>query len=192
MSKKRLEFRTSNYDIFQASLLTEFAYQNLRSHSWFLPSNPCSVLSKSGLYQNRIQLELNHFSPLLPLLPDYHGLSQDLKSSWLHSDGWIMVLWKPSVPYSCWEGPAGPDTHPPRPSTHPPLLNPSLSCLLVFVHWRSSDKTRPSACCAAFLQDLCVVGSVNDSVITCLIPAVECEFHKEHFACFDQSCIFSS
>lgn len=31
--------------------------------------------------QNRIQLELNHFSPLLPLLPDYHGLSQYLKRS---------------------------------------------------------------------------------------------------------------
>lgn len=36
---------------------------------------------KSGIYQNRIQLELNHFSPLLPLLPDYHGLSQYLKRS---------------------------------------------------------------------------------------------------------------
>lgn len=37
-----------------------------------------------------------------------------------------------------------------------------------------------------------MVGSVNDILVSCLIPAVEYEFHQEYFACFDQSSMFSS
>lgn len=80
--------------IFQASLLTQFADQNPRSHSWFL-------------HQTHVQCS-------------YHGLSQYLKSSWFHSDDWIIVLWKPSMPYNCWEGPARPDA---RPKLAPTLLS---------------------------------------------------------------------